>query len=65
MAISPENRTEFHNEKRAKELKRRGYHAHQIAAMMESPHNNIREQHVKKWLKHQPNTNEMRLDGKL
>ena len=68
--ISRENKTEWRNEKRAKELAlglHNGikYRSDNISAMMYSKSGNIRQQHVEKWLKHNANPNEMKLDGKL
>lgn len=65
MGISRENKREWMNEKRAKELQRRGYKSHQIEAMMYAKDNNIRGQQIKKWLKHETKPGEMVLDGKL
>ncbi len=63
--ILQENKTEFANEKRVKELARRGYHPENIEAMLYSKSNNIRGQQIRKWLKHETSPGEMVLDGKL
>ena len=63
--IIRENKTEHFFEKRAKELKRRGYGEEAITNMMYSKGNNIRSQHIRKWLKHEISPGEMVMDGKL
>ena len=63
--ISKENKTEWRNEKRVKELSRRGYDVGQIQAMTYAKKNGIASHHVEKILRHSVNKNEMRLDGKL
>lgn len=63
--ISKENKTEWRNEKRIKELSRRGYDVGQIQAMTYAKNNGIEEHHVEKILKHSVNQKEMRLDGQL
>ena len=63
--ISKENKTEWRNEKRVKELSRRGYGIDNIRAMVKAKNNGIEEHHVEKILRHSVNKNEMRLDGKL
>ena len=65
MAISRESKGEWVNERRVKELAKRGYGPENIEAMMYSKHNNIRGQQVRKWLKHEVKSGEMPLDGKL
>jgi len=65
MGISKENKTEWINERRAKELARRGYRPENIETMMFSTHNNIRGRQVRKWLKHNVKAAEMPLDGSL
>jgi len=64
--ISKENRGEWRNEKRVKELAKKGYGVGNIAAMMFTKDNNIRERHVEKMLKHKiVNKRDMVLDGQL
>ena len=63
--ISKENKEEWRNERRVKMLASgmvdgKKYRAENISAMMYSPKNNIREQHVKKWLKSNVNPKEMK-----
>uniref|UniRef100_A0A6M3LAD4 Uncharacterized protein n=1 Tax=viral metagenome TaxID=1070528 RepID=A0A6M3LAD4_9ZZZZ len=58
--ISKENKAEWRNERRVKILAKKGYRAENIAAMMFTPENNIREQHVKKWLRNVVNEKEMK-----
>ncbi|MEK7112896.1 MAG: hypothetical protein AAB875_06320 [Patescibacteria group bacterium] len=63
--ISLENKNEWINERRAKELKKRGYDEGEIADMMYAKSNNIRGKHIRKWLKHKTSPGEMVLNGKL
>lgn len=63
--VSRENKTEFRNEKRIKELSRRGYDIDNIRAMVKAKNNGIEEHHVEKILKHSVNPKEMTMDGKL
>lgn len=63
--ISKENKTEYRNEKRIKELSRRGYGIDNIRAMVKAKNNGIEEHHVEKILKHPVNQKEMKLDGNL
>lgn len=64
--ISKESRTEWNNEKRAKELTRRGYDVGQISAMMDSPRDKISTRQVEKWVKHKVRDHrDMVIDGRL
>lgn len=56
--ISKQNRQEFGNEKRVKELAKRGFNHAAIAGMMEIP-----EHHAKRMIKHK--ASDITLDGKL
>ncbi len=56
--IKKENKKEYDNEKRVKELTRRGFNEGAISGMMEIP-----ESHVRKMKKHR--TTEMICDGKV
>ena len=56
--ISRENQQEYDNEKRAKELSRRGFNEEAIGGMMMIP-----ERHARKMVKHR--TDDIILDGKL
>ena len=55
--------SEFQLERRAKKLASEGYRPENIAAMMYTPQNNIRQQHVEKWIKHKVNPKEMDIRG--
>ena len=57
--VSKTHRQEYDNEKRAKELKRKGFNQEAIGGMMEIP-----EHHVVKMLRHDAR-GEMHLDGQL
>ena len=63
--ISKENKTEWRNERRVKELAHRGYDVGQIQAMTYAKHNGISSHHVEKMIKHSVNSNELKLDGTL
>lgn len=63
--ISKENKTEWRNERRVKELFRRGYDVGQIQAMTHAKNNGIVSHHVEKMLRHSVNQKEMKLDGNL
>ncbi len=63
--ISKENKTEWRNERRVKELARRGYGVGQIQAMTHAKNNGISSHHVEKMIKHSANPNELKLDGTL
>ena len=58
------NKAEWRNERRAKMLSQMGYKPQNIEAMMYAKDNNIRGQHVKKWLKHDVKPAEMDLRDK-
>ena len=58
--IIRENVKEYQNERRAKELSRRGYDPGQISAMMQIP-----VHHVEKMKRHSVDSKEMKVDGKL
>lgn len=58
--ISRENVKEYQNERRVKELSRRGYDPGQISAMMQ-----ISTGQVQKMKRHTVNPSEMRIDGTL
>lgn len=63
--ISKENRKEWENEKRAKELHRRGYGVGNIEAMMDSGTGKIPAKKIEKWIKTKRDSREMRMDGRL
>lgn len=59
--VSKENRTEYQNDKRIQELKKRGYGPGQIHAMMDSGSGNFSIKRIEKGLK----AKGVKLDGKL
>jgi hypothetical protein len=64
--VSKENRQEYDNEKRAKELNRRGYHQGQIAAMMGMGEGEVRRMVDHKTDRRRSRTGQsMYLDGDL
>ena len=63
--ISKEAKTEWRNEKRVKELARRGYDVGSIQAMTYAKSSGISSHHVEKMIKHSVNPKEMKLDGNV
>ena len=63
--ISKENKTHWQNEKRIKELSRRGYNPDQIKGMMDSPRDKFSTRKIEKLKKHKVSISDMRIDGRL
>ena len=64
-SISKENKAEWRNERRVKELARRGYGVGEIQAMTHAKSGGIAAHHVEKMIKHDTKNREMTLDGNL
>ena len=63
--VSKENRVEFQNEKRVKELHRRGYNVGNIHAMMSGEKKTFTVSQIEKMVKKKREPKDMVLDGKL
>jgi len=63
--ISRENKQEWQNEKRAKELHRRGYGVGNIEAMMYTKQNPISVGKIEKMIKKERGPRDMVIDGRL
>jgi hypothetical protein len=65
MGISRENSKTWHNEKRVKELSRRGYDVESIHVMMTGNSKDFTVSQIEKMVRHPVSPKEMPLDGKL